>query len=428
VTVHITSQASAASLIAEATRAASAAYGWRVVGGDRLQPWLGMRDPIRGVIADGIGMIFGDSGAGKTLVAIDMAIHLLTGMPWGGNPTDRLPVLYFATEGERSVERRFIARACSLGVPLSSDSFRFIGGALDLRNPGHVDALIAMARSMAPRGVAFIDTLANAAGGADENSASDMTAVLASAARLHAEAGWIPIFLHHTAKGGSTYRGSTAIRGRVDFSLEVAGSGMRRFINQNKQRDSEVAQLCTFEIHTLALGRDGYGEELRVPLAKVHSQGTPSTAAASSRRPKGEARAQALADLLRREVAGAPGSLVPIQKVRGAYEKALRAIEPGIGNDTAKKARQNAEARLVEDGFMTRSGNDWLVTGAAWGSGKSGNQAGNLTDFPSDSGAGSREEKCPPLGDASSLPASPADSGGWCFEQLSLRSVRMPVH
>ena len=75
-------------------------------------------------------MLFGDSNTGKTLVALDFAYHFVTGKSWAGRPTDRLPVVYIATEACTSVERRIVGLSRERGVTIPDDMLLLVDGLL----------------------------------------------------------------------------------------------------------------------------------------------------------------------------------------------------------------------------------------------------------------------------------------------------------
>ncbi len=75
-----------------------------------------------------IGMIYGDSGAGKTFVVIDAIFACLTGRPWAGrfNVTKPLTVAYATDEGVSGLPGRFAAACQAWHVtPESIENFHF---------------------------------------------------------------------------------------------------------------------------------------------------------------------------------------------------------------------------------------------------------------------------------------------------------------
>src|SRR5690349_22091387 len=54
-------------------------------------------------------VLYGESGAGKTFVAIDLACHVAAGLPWRGMDVEQGVVVYIAAEAPESVQRRIWA-------------------------------------------------------------------------------------------------------------------------------------------------------------------------------------------------------------------------------------------------------------------------------------------------------------------------------
>ncbi len=77
------------------------------------------------------------------------------------------------------------------------------------------------AKEIAPLDVLIIDTLHTATVAADENSAQHMGKVLHSCRLAANNLGCAVILVHHTNKSGSIERGSSALRGAMDFMIKI---------------------------------------------------------------------------------------------------------------------------------------------------------------------------------------------------------------
>ena len=66
-----------------------------------------------------------------------------------------------------------------------------------------------------------IDTFATATVGADENSAMDVGKIISACRCAAEELGCAILLVHHCNKGGSAERGSSALRGAMDFMIEI---------------------------------------------------------------------------------------------------------------------------------------------------------------------------------------------------------------
>jgi hypothetical protein len=75
------------------------------------------RPLIKGIQDQGaMTVLYGESNAGKTFIAMDMAYHVARGLPWAGRRTAALPVLYVAAEGGQGARKRAAALAARHGV------------------------------------------------------------------------------------------------------------------------------------------------------------------------------------------------------------------------------------------------------------------------------------------------------------------------
>lgn len=63
-----------------------------------------------------LNLIVGESQAGKSYLALDLAVAMATGRPFLGKPVFQSGVLYIATEGQITIRRRLMA--ARQGLPL----------------------------------------------------------------------------------------------------------------------------------------------------------------------------------------------------------------------------------------------------------------------------------------------------------------------
>jgi len=76
---------------------------------------------------DSIGMIFGKPESAKSLIAMDVAFCVATGIDWNGNITEQGKVVYIAGEGQNGISKRFKALSEKYGtntndIHISTDS------------------------------------------------------------------------------------------------------------------------------------------------------------------------------------------------------------------------------------------------------------------------------------------------------------------
>jgi hypothetical protein len=66
--------------------------------------------------SSGLAMVYGESGAGKTFITLDMACCIATGKPWQGNKVKQGGVVYLCGEGNYGIKKRIAAWAKHHGV------------------------------------------------------------------------------------------------------------------------------------------------------------------------------------------------------------------------------------------------------------------------------------------------------------------------
>lgn len=219
-------------------------------------PWLTQADefcakpsPIRWLVkkwiqSDGLAMVFGDSGAGKTFVVLDWVLRMAAGIEnWAGLRVRPGGVVYLAGEGHHGLKARIAGwkkyyQAEHLNMWIS-------GGACDLNTTEGLAHTVSEIRALEAQNIAVIvvDTLHRFLNG-DENKAVDAKTMLDSCAVLQETFGCSVILVHHTgtaqdAKGRA--RGSSSWRGALDNQILVTASGDGVKLEQVKQKDSELA-------------------------------------------------------------------------------------------------------------------------------------------------------------------------------------------
>lgn len=193
-------------------------------------PWL-----VNGIVpAGGLVVVGGAPNAGKSFVAIDLAMALCSyGQKFMGRSCDMSSVLYVTCEGLGDFGSRLAAAWEYRKTPECSEvcDFGHYGEPVDLRSPVDIDALIEEARTLGkatlePCRLIVIDTLADSTAGVDENSSAEMGAALDNVARLMRATNATVVLVHHSAKSGDTLRGSGVLRAKADTVLRVAGNAV----------------------------------------------------------------------------------------------------------------------------------------------------------------------------------------------------------
>lgn len=180
-----------------------------------------------------IVMIYGDSGAGKGFVVIDLILSCLTGNPFADkfDVLRRLSVAYCTDEGLRGIKKRFRAARKKYNVepnnPFILDNFHYykqVPQLYDTDLPDYADVFISEFKDIADRlDILVIDTQQNASLGGDENHSRDANLIVGAAMRIARELGCVVILIHHTRKDGKFgSRGSGSYKGKLDLQIEVS--------------------------------------------------------------------------------------------------------------------------------------------------------------------------------------------------------------
>lgn len=191
---------------------------------------------IKGLFpAGGVGAIYGESGAGKSFVAIDMIASIAEGNRWFGLRTKQLPVSVFALEGEGGLKGRVKAWEMTNGREYPQNAFfwdsarngNFALRDADQRSDENRKRLIQLCADLKANGreggVVVIDTLNQASDGADENSSRDMGELLKAMKFIQRETGSLVLIVHHATKSkeNQSMRGHSSLYGAMDGIMEV---------------------------------------------------------------------------------------------------------------------------------------------------------------------------------------------------------------
>lgn len=196
----------------------------------------------------------GQFGSFKTFTALSWAFAVALGKPWGAHEVpEALPVLYVAAEGAAGVMKRLGALAQHHGVAVPPN-LRVVPRVADLGSDAVVERLGELAAGM---GAALIitDTLHQCTPGLDENSNTDMGAVLGRMRRRIIEPTGITwLAPHHTGHEALRSRGASCIEDDADTVLLATVKGGNeaaraittpRMLEVRKSKDGASGQKVT---------------------------------------------------------------------------------------------------------------------------------------------------------------------------------------
>jgi AAA domain len=202
---------------------------FQLISDDEFENQLPPEWLVDGIVTVGAEVkIVGDSAAGKSFVALDLALCIATGHPWLGRyPVKRGPVVYVLAEGAGGFPSRVRAWKVAHDVD-GAAGLMLLPHAVQLAGRGAPDVgkLLAAIRDLPEPPVAIVfDTQNRCAEGFDENSAKDMSLLLAAVARLREETGAGVWLVHHTGWDGDRERGHSSQRGAVETVIRVERRG-----------------------------------------------------------------------------------------------------------------------------------------------------------------------------------------------------------
>lgn len=211
-------------------------------------------------------MLYGESGVGKSFIALDIACSIASGIPWQGIKTKQGVVVYLAGEGNYGIRQR-VASWCMANNVNNLDNLLISNKPIDLDSPGAALKVIAAVREITHDPILglFVDTVNNHMSG-DENSSRDTRMMINSCNIASMALNATTIFVHHTglsdaAKGRA--RGSSAWRGALDSSILIAKA----------EEDKEVIKISCSKMKDTAAPEDIFGQLQSVDLGWVDEDG-----------------------------------------------------------------------------------------------------------------------------------------------------------
>lgn len=218
----------------------------------------------------GVGVLVGETQAGKTFLEIELARCGATGKPFFGvEPVHKFGTLFvFAgTEGS-DLALRLEALQEDSHLPISATYVS------NLSRPGALAELLEDMRSEAACimetfgvrvGCVVVETLAASGLLPRENDAGDASLAMHNLATIANEMGVFVLASHHPAKGTQEMRGSGAVPAAADYVITIKRTGKDkvRQVELSKARSAEQRALGSFTLVPVDLGLDDAGNPMR---------------------------------------------------------------------------------------------------------------------------------------------------------------------
>jgi hypothetical protein len=219
---------------------------------------------IKGVLpAADLIVLFGESGAGKSFMALELAAAIARGVEWRGRRVKQGRVVYVAAEGAGGFRNRVVAYCREHELDPASVPITVVAAAPNLLQ--REDALDLAADIVQAGGadLIIVDTFAQTTPGANENAAEDMGLALGHCKGLRRATGAPVLLVHHSGKDQARgARGWSGLKAAADAELEVLRTPGGRFMRTSKQKDGEDGLEWGFDLKVVSLGFDADGDEI----------------------------------------------------------------------------------------------------------------------------------------------------------------------
>lgn len=231
---------------------------------------------------DAAAVLFGPSGSGKSLVALDWALHVASGLDWWGRPTVHGPVLYVVAEGARGTKHRYEAW-CEYHSVSQVDQITWMTAPANVLQSVEREVLLSIVEETRPI-LTVLDTLARHIPGGDENSFETMSVLVETLDGIKRLTGGTALGVHHSGKdeekGG---RGHSSLKGALDAELVVRAyrdHGLRVKVRAEKYKDWEdhrdlyMARMETVGKSLVPVPEDELRDAERVALKALEEHGS----------------------------------------------------------------------------------------------------------------------------------------------------------
>lgn len=214
-----------------------------------------------------LGVLYGESGSGKSFIALDLCASLARGVAWNGLRPAKSPsrVLYVVAEGVGGFSHRLTAycnqkrvRPSDLAIDIVSDV------PPNLMDRNHVSQLIHEIGSQPePYKMLVFDTFAQMTPGANENSGEDMGLALANCREISRSTDALVLLVHHSGKDTSRgVRGWSGVHAASDAIFEIKRSDNNGTIRVVKQKDGVIGTEFGFKLTPVPVGTDEDGDDI----------------------------------------------------------------------------------------------------------------------------------------------------------------------
>ncbi|OIP35119.1 MAG: hypothetical protein AUK27_05490 [Deltaproteobacteria bacterium CG2_30_66_27] len=221
-------------------------------------------------------LCFGESTAGKSFVAVDMAANVASGGSWAGaKVSTEGAVFYIAEEGRRGIIRRNDGWQRDQGRTIPPGRLFISTSRIELSDVGGLTVEKEIERLAVANGnpkLVIVDTYSRALPpDAEENDAGDANAFLNVVDRLRDRFVCVVVIVHHCGLDKERARGSTALKAGVDAEFSVSKRNGVRVVRWTKTKDGEDSPPIEFALESVSLGQDLDGDEVSTAVVRWKS-------------------------------------------------------------------------------------------------------------------------------------------------------------
>ena len=294
----------------------------------------------------------------------------------------KAPVFLAALEGVVGISQRVEAWEVHTGRHFPMGAGVIMNSGLDFGSKKSVDKLVDDILSNTEKGstpVLFIDTLAQACGGLDENSPEGMGAAIKVIQDIQRRIDGVVIPIHHTGKDTSKgLRGHSSLKGALDFSILVnrtndAGEEAEKDVRVwllDKAKDGRDNIGQNFRLKGVKLDEDEDGDEIWSAVAEPIEPGELAPQKAKEEKPLDDV-GRSVAWIMETMVkpyefsSVAPKEHPVLRMTPDRYKELGRASSPGTkdaGRSGQSMVKKLADKGLIQFGYESgEDGNETLV-------------------------------------------------------------------
>ena len=219
---------------------------------------------VKGVVPDAeLIVLYGESGSGKSFIALDLAAAIARGIPWRGHRVRQGRVIYVAAEGAGGFRNRVAAYCIHNGLAPTEVPIGVIAAAPNLLMKDDALDVCKAIKAWGPCDLVVIDTFAQTTPGANENAAEDMGKALSHCKGIRKAVGAPVLLVHHSGKDAARgARGWSGIKAAADAELEVSKAASGRLLRTTKQKDGDDGLAWGFDLQILPIGEDADGDPI----------------------------------------------------------------------------------------------------------------------------------------------------------------------